>query len=79
MGGLLALTGQVLEASSYQLVQMGRTLLGAGIGMLSGTVPTWQSERSSSKDRGKHVVLDGIFIALGYMLQAWIIMTHLNP
>ncbi|CAG8103286.1 unnamed protein product [Penicillium olsonii] len=74
LGGLLALIGQVLEASSYQLAQMivGRTLLGAGIGMLSGTVPTWQSECSSSKNRGKHIVLDGLFIALGYMLQAWI-------
>lgn len=40
--------------------------------MLSGTVPTWQSECSSAKNRGKHVVLDGLFIALGYMLQAWI-------
>lgn len=74
MGGLLALVGQVLEASSYQLAQMivGRTVLGAGIGMLSGTVPTWQRECSSSKNRGKHIVLDGLFIALGYMLQAWI-------
>ncbi|CAG8038969.1 unnamed protein product [Penicillium salamii] len=74
LGGLLALIGQVLEASSYQLSQMivGRTLLGAGIGMLSGTVPTWQSECSSSKNRGKHIVLDGLFIALGYVLQAWI-------
>lgn len=74
MGGLLALIGQVLEASAFQLAQLiiGRTILGVGIGMLSGTVPTWQSECSNSKNRGKHVVLDGLFIALGYMLQAWI-------
>jgi sugar porter (SP) family MFS transporter len=74
MGGLLALIGQVVEASAFQLAQMiiGRTILGVGIGMLSGTVPTWQSECASSKNRGKHVVLDGLFIALGYMLQAWI-------
>ncbi|KAJ5227502.1 uncharacterized protein N7469_007508 [Penicillium citrinum] len=74
MGALLALIGQVLEASAFQLAQMvvGRTILGAGIGILSGTVPTWQSECSSSKNRGKHVVLDGLFIAFGYMLQAWI-------
>ncbi|KAJ6021538.1 hypothetical protein N7540_007042 [Penicillium herquei] len=73
-GGLFALIGQILEASSSELAQMvvGRTILGAGIGILSGTVPTWQSECSSSKNRGKHVVLDGLFIALGYMLQAWI-------
>ncbi|KAJ5928564.1 hypothetical protein N7466_007520 [Penicillium verhagenii] len=74
MGALLALIGQILEASSFQLAQLiiGRVILGVGIGMLSGTVPTWQSECSSSKNRGKHVVLDGLFIALGYMLQAWI-------
>ncbi|KAJ5092843.1 hypothetical protein N7456_008704 [Penicillium angulare] len=74
MGALLALIGQVLEASASELAQMivGRTILGAGIGILSGTVPTWQSECSSSKNRGKHVVLDGLFISLGYMLQAWI-------
>ncbi|CAI7590907.1 unnamed protein product [Penicillium glandicola] len=74
LGGLLALIGQILEVSSFQLPQLivGRTILGAGIGMLSGTVPTWQSECSSSKNRGKHIVLDGLFIALGYMLQAWI-------
>ncbi|KAL4959556.1 putative sugar transporter [Aspergillus stella-maris] len=74
VGALLTLIGQVLEASSFHLAQLiiGRTILGAGIGMLSGTVPTWQSECSSSKNRGKHVVLDGLFISLGYFLQAWI-------
>jgi len=74
VGACLALIGELLEASSYQLAQIivGRVLLGAGVGMLSGTVPTWQSECSSSKNRGKHVVLDGMFIALGYVLQAWI-------
>lgn len=43
VGGLLSLIGMVLECSSFQLAQLivGRTILGAGIGMLSGTVPTW--------------------------------------
>lgn len=35
-------------------------------------VPTWQSQGSLSKNRGKHVVLDGLFISLGYLLQAWL-------
>ena len=49
VGALLTLIGQVLEASSFHLAQLiiGRTILGAGVGMLSGTVPTWQSECSS--------------------------------
>ncbi|KAL3466994.1 putative sugar transporter [Aspergillus heterothallicus] len=74
LGALLTLLGAVLEASAFQLAQLivGRTILGAGVGMLSGTVPTWQSECSSSKNRGKHIVLDGCFISLGYVLQAWI-------
>ncbi|KAL5341415.1 putative sugar transporter [Aspergillus crustosus] len=65
---------KVLEASSFHLAQLviDHTVLGAGVGMLSGTVPTWQSECSSSKNRGKHIVLDGLFISLGYALQAWI-------
>jgi MFS family permease len=35
-------------------------------------VPVWQSECSSAANRGKHVVLDGCFISLGYLLEAWI-------
>lgn len=73
-GAVFTLAGEVLEASAFQLAQLivGRTILGMGVGMLSGTVPTWQSECSSSHNRGKHVVLDGVFISMGYMLQAWI-------
>ncbi|KAE8153956.1 hypothetical protein BDV25DRAFT_126846 [Aspergillus avenaceus] len=73
-GAILTAVGQALEASSFQLAQLivGRVVVGIGVGMLSGTVPTWQSECSSSTNRGKHVVLDGLFIALGYMLQAWL-------
>lgn len=42
-GALLSLIGMVLECSAFQLAQLvvGRTVLGAGVGMLSGTVPTW--------------------------------------
>ena len=74
LGALLSLIGEALEASAFHLAQLiiGRIVLGAGIGMLSGTVPTWQSECSSAKNRGRHVVLDGLFISLGYVLQAWI-------
>lgn len=73
-GAILTVVGEVLEAFSFQLAQLiiGRVILGAGVGMLSGTVPTWQSECSSSSNRGKHVVLDGLFISIGYILQAWI-------
>ncbi|KAJ9625100.1 hypothetical protein H2203_005055 [Taxawa tesnikishii (nom. ined.)] len=74
IGAVCTLIGEVLECSSFGLAQfiVGRLILGFGIGQLSATVPVWQSECSSSKHRGKHVVLDGMFISLGYTLESWI-------
>ncbi|PVH93109.1 general substrate transporter [Periconia macrospinosa] len=71
---ILTLIGEILQCTSFHLAQfiVGRFILGFGIGALSATVPVWQSECSSSKNRGKHVVLDGCFISLGYLLEAWI-------
>ncbi|KAF2138701.1 uncharacterized protein K452DRAFT_255471 [Aplosporella prunicola CBS 121167] len=71
---VLTLIGEVLQTSSFGLPQfiVGRTILGSGIGMLSATVPVWQSETSGAKNRGKHVVLDGLFICVGYTLESWI-------
>ena len=70
----LTLIGEILQCTSFQLAQfvVGRFILGWGVGALSATVPVWQSECSSSANRGKHVVLDGCFISLGYLLEAWI-------
>ncbi|KAI0430774.1 putative sugar transporter [Xylaria sp. FL1042] len=73
-GAVVSLVGEVLEASSFGLAQLvvGRVILGVGVGVLSGVVPTWLSELSSSQHRGKQVVLTGLFLTLGYVLQAWI-------
>lgn len=70
----LTLVGEVLECTSFNIAQMviGRTILGFGVGNLSAITPVWQSETSEATNRGKHVVLDGLFISLGYVLQAWI-------
>ncbi|RWA12376.1 hypothetical protein EKO27_g2751 [Xylaria grammica] len=74
MGALVSLVGEILEASAFGLAQLvvGRVILGVGVGVLSGVVPTWLSELSSSKHRGKQVVLTGLFLTLGYVFQAWI-------
>lgn len=68
------LIGEILEASSFSLAQfiVGRVIIGLGIGQLSSIVPVWQSETSGAKNRGRHVVLDGLFICLGYVLESWI-------
>lgn len=64
MAAALTLIGEILCSSSYALPQfiVGRTTIGLGTGVLSATVPVWQAECSSAANRGKHVVLDGLFI-----------------
>lgn len=74
VGAILTIIGQVLQVASYGLPQfvVGRVLLGLGVGQLSVAVPVWQSECTSAKHRGQHVIVDGICICLGYALCNWI-------
>ena len=74
LSAFLTLIGEILQCTSFHLAQfvIGRFILGWGIGGMSATVPVWQSECSTTSNRGKHVVLDGCFILGGYMLEAWI-------
>jgi sugar porter (SP) family MFS transporter len=73
-GAILTVIGQILQTSAYNLIQftVGRIILGMGVGQFSVAVPVWQSECSSAKSRGQHVVADGIFMCLGYSLCNWI-------
>ncbi|KAI1098028.1 general substrate transporter [Jackrogersella minutella] len=72
--GICTFVGEVLEAAAFGLPQfiVGRVVVGLGVGQLSSLVPVWQSETSGAKNRGRHVVLDGVFICLGYVLESWI-------
>ncbi|KAI1850282.1 hypothetical protein JX266_004140 [Neoarthrinium moseri] len=74
IAGVFTLIGSILEASSFGLAQfiVGRIILGAGVGQLSSIVPVWQAETSGATNRGRHVVLTGLFICLGYVLESWI-------
>ncbi|KAJ5230466.1 hypothetical protein N7489_011174 [Penicillium chrysogenum] len=74
LGGILTIIGQLLQTAAYGLPQfvVGRVILGVGVGQLSVAVPVWQSECTSAKHRGQHVVVDGICICLGYVLCNWI-------
>ncbi|KAJ5205826.1 Major facilitator superfamily domain general substrate transporter [Penicillium cf. griseofulvum] len=74
LGAILTIIGQLLQTAAYGLPQfiVGRVILGVGVGQLSVAVPVWQSECTSAKHRGQHVVVDGICICLGYVLCNWI-------
>ncbi|OQE28657.1 hypothetical protein PENSTE_c003G02323 [Penicillium steckii] len=82
IGAILTIIGQVLQVSAYKVVQftIGRIILGVGVGQFSVAVPVWQSECSPAKNRGQHVILDGMFMCLGYALCNWIdfAFTHLS-
>lgn len=74
VAGVASLIGVILEASSFSLAQfiVGRILVGFGVGQLSSIVPVWQSETAGASNRGRHVVIDGLFICMGYTLESWI-------
>jgi len=74
MGAILTIIGSLLQTAAYGLPQfvVGRVILGLGVGQFSVAVPVWQSESTSAKHRGQHVVVDGICICLGYALCNWI-------
>lgn len=74
MASIIAIIGELLQTSSYGIIQftLGRVILGFGIGQLSATVPVWQAECSSAKDRGQHVVIDGICMVLGFVITNWV-------
>lgn len=74
LGAILTIIGQLLQTAAYSVEQfsVGRVILGIGVGQLSVAVPVWQSESTSAKHRGQHVIVDGICICLGYALCNWI-------
>ncbi|RAK83293.1 MFS sugar transporter [Aspergillus costaricaensis CBS 115574] len=74
MATILTIIGELLQASSYSIIQftLGRVILGIGVGQLSATVPVWQAECSSAKHRGQHVVVDGICMVLGFVITNWV-------
>ncbi|KAL4867580.1 hypothetical protein BDV12DRAFT_186627 [Aspergillus spectabilis] len=74
LAALIVVIGELLETSSFGIAQFvtGRVILGIGVGQLSATVPVFQAECSSAKHRGRHVVVDGICMVLGFVLCNWI-------
>ena len=71
---IIAAVGAILQGSSFSLAQLivGRIISGIGVGGVNAVVPVWQSECSKPKNRGKNVVVIGIFIASGVAMAAWI-------
>lgn len=74
VGCIFTMIGSVVLSSSFSLGQLlaGRVLLGIGFGLISATVPVWQSECAPAKHRGALVVLEGVFVSAGLALSQFI-------
>ena len=74
LGASIQIIGAIIQSTSYSLGQLivGRLVSGLGLGALSATAPTWQSECSKAHLRGLTVLLEGVFISGGLATGAWV-------
>ncbi|KAF2718202.1 general substrate transporter [Polychaeton citri CBS 116435] len=72
-GSLIMVIGTILQASAhdYGLFVAGRVVGGVGNGMVTSTIPTWQSECARPKQRGFLITLSGALISAGVMISYW--------
>ena len=60
-----------MEPGSYALMIVGRVVGGIGNGIVTSTIPTWQSECAKPEQRGMLIMLSGAIIAGGISLSYW--------
>ncbi|KAJ4005105.1 hypothetical protein NW766_011251 [Fusarium irregulare] len=74
IGALICTIGGVLQAASYHLAMMliGRIIAGFAVGLLSMSVPVYQSECASPKNRGLIVGLAQQMIGVGFIVSTWV-------
>ncbi|KAJ5736370.1 general substrate transporter [Penicillium malachiteum] len=74
VAAVIAAIGQILQSSSFSIGQLvvGRIISGIGNGGVNAVVPVWQSECTASKNRGKNVVIIGVFISSGVAAAGWV-------
>ncbi|RSL82282.1 hypothetical protein CEP51_005283 [Fusarium floridanum] len=73
-GSLIMIIGTIIQASAheYGLFSAGRVVGGIGNGMVTSTIPTWQSECARPHQRGFLITLSGALISGGIMISYWV-------
>jgi len=73
-GSSIMVIATIMQAASheYGLFSAGRILSGIGNGMVTSTIPTWQSECARPEKRGKLIILSGALISGGVMISYWV-------
>ena len=74
VGLVFSIVALAIESSAYSLAQfvISRLLVGCPIGVISASVPVWQSECSSAAHRGAFVVMEGLCISGGITISEWV-------
>ncbi|GKT45269.1 sugar transporter STL1 [Colletotrichum spaethianum] len=72
-GSAIMIFGTILQASAheYGLFSAGRIVGGIGNGMVTSTIPTWQSECARPHQRGFLITLSGALISCGIAIAYW--------
>nr|GAT45591.1 MFS sugar transporter [Mycena chlorophos] len=74
LGAAVSAVGSILQCSAFSFPQLivGRIICGLGFGAISATAPNWQTECSRAGHRGFVVMLEGLFISGGLVIQAFL-------
>ncbi|GAB7366835.1 hypothetical protein MBLNU230_g1005t2 [Neophaeotheca triangularis] len=73
-GSIVMIIGTIFQAAAngYALFVVGRVVGGIGNGMVTSTIPTWQSECAKPEKRGRSLITSGAIIVFGVMIAYWI-------
>ncbi|GAB1194338.1 hypothetical protein APSETT444_003582 [Aspergillus pseudonomiae] len=73
-GSSIMIIGTIMQAAcfDYGLFVAGRVVGGIGNGMVTSTIPTWQSECARPHQRGVLIMLSGALISAGVMIAYWV-------
>jgi MFS family permease len=74
LGGCIMVVGAIIQTCSvnYAMMLVGRVVTGVGNGLLTSTVPAYQSECAKPHRRGQLVLFEGSLITFGIMIAYWI-------
>lgn len=75
------IVGGTMQAVSFEygLFVTGRVIGGIGNGMVTSTIPTWQSECARPERRGFLILVSGALISGGIMISYWVVFGFYFP
>jgi len=74
LASTIMIIGAILQAASvnYAMILVARVVSGVGNGLLTSTIPAYQSECAPPEKRGQLVLVSGSLITFGIMIAYWL-------